>query len=119
MERDRGRGADFKSHRGGVEILPLEKTHEDGGLKESSSVREAMDKLNPSYDLAILKSEMVHLRKDVNRILEILIEHPDKSLSPRVHILESQLKDMERSHDRIDEHSWQLNLFCLPPLSVF
>lgn len=70
-------------------------------------------------DMAIVKSEVLHLRKDVNRILDILLENPEYSISPRVKVIENENKEFRKTFDKIEEQAWQLKLALLTSLVGF
>lgn len=70
-------------------------------------------------ELAVIKSEILYLRKDVNRMLEVLLEHPEHSLSPRMKIVEVQATEFKKALDKMEAHSWQVKMALLGSVFTF
>lgn len=45
-------------------------------------------------DVAIIKAEMIHLRKDVEEVMKVLL-HAEKSVVSRTYILEEKIQQLE------------------------
>lgn len=63
-----------------------------------------------STDITIIKSELLYLRKDVNKMLDLLIENPEHSIAPRVKILENDTIQFGKTLSQMEERGWQLRL---------
>lgn len=70
-------------------------------------------------DMAIVKSEIVYLRKDVNRMLELLLDNPDHAVAPRLKVLEKEALHIQDRFDEMESRSWQMKLSITSSVLAF
>lgn len=70
-------------------------------------------------DLAVVKSEVMQMRTEIQRLTNILIESPDKSLIARMAISETKISVHDSMLQDILENAWQLKLALLTSLLGF
>lgn len=70
-------------------------------------------------DMAIVKSEIVYLRKDVNRMLELLLDNPDHAVAPRLKVLEKEALHIQDRFDEMESRSWQMKLAITSSMIAF
>lgn len=72
-----------------------------------------------SEDLAIIKSEVIHLRKDVNKLLDIILENQSHAISPRLRIVENDMIEATKTIDEMKSQSGQIRLALLGAFLTF
>lgn len=67
--------------------------------------------------MAIIKSEIVFLRKDVNRLLDILLDNPEYSLISRTQTLELKNEQIARDLAESKDRAWQIKFALFSSLA--
>ncbi len=78
-----------------------------------------MQKDNFHTDIAIMKAEIIHLRKDVNRILEILIENPERALTQRMKTIEVHAASFQKTFDKMEDKDLQIKIAIIGSVFTF
>lgn len=78
-----------------------------------------MQRDNLHSEIAIIKSEIIYLRRDVNRMLEILIDNPDRALTQRMKTVEHQAESFQKTFDKMDEKDFQIKIALFGSLFTF